>query len=246
MATVVYCIAPSHDRAVRICNRLVTEGFLPSDISLIHRDSRSAHEIKISDSSKMPEGAATGAGAGLLFGGALGWAAGIGALAIPGFGPLIAAGPILGFLSGASVGGTLGGLTGALVGAGIPEYEAQQFEGRLKDGSALIAVHASNDDRADRANKIFTDEQAESIWTGSEAAMPDESSGTTRTGMPRTTTHHADPRGLPPTVGPVGVPGSPAPLNETPPHLHSPSGQLPPTVNPYGGPGATATPQRRK
>src|SRR6185436_19159437 len=93
---------------------------------------------------KAPEGAATGAGTGAAVGGALGWLAGIGALAIPGLGPLIAAGPIMAALSGAAVGGTLGGITGALIGMGIPEFEAKRFEGKIKGGSALVSVHTDN------------------------------------------------------------------------------------------------------
>ena len=81
-----------------------------------------AHE----HNTKAPEGAATGAGTGALVGGTLGWLAGIGTLAIPGVGPLIAAGPIMAALSGAAVGGTVGGVSGALIGMGIPEYEAKR------------------------------------------------------------------------------------------------------------------------
>ena len=97
---------------------------------------------------------------------------GIGALAIPGVGPLIAAGPILAALSGAAIGGTVGGPTGALVGLGIPEYEAQQYEGKLREGNIFLCVHAQDSTEAAKARKILTEEKAESISTGSEAAVP--------------------------------------------------------------------------
>jgi len=97
--------------------------------------------------------------------------AGIGALAIPGVGPLIAAGPILATLTGLAVGGTVGGASGALIGLGIPEYEAKQYEGKLRDGHILLCVHAHDSTEAAKARKIVTDEKAESISTGSEAAV---------------------------------------------------------------------------
>jgi len=171
MTACVYCLTKTDDQAIRIANRLKTSGFSPSDISILTPD-RGVRELAHDNSTKAPEGAATGASTGALLGGALGWMAGIGALAIPGVGPLIAAGPILGALSGLAVGGTVGGVTGALVGLGIPEYEAKQFEGRLREGHILMCVHTDDSKEAAKARKIFADEKAESISTGSEAAVP--------------------------------------------------------------------------
>jgi len=170
MGTVVYCLAPNESSAVRIANRLYSSGFAASDISMIQPQATGAREIGHDNSTKAPEGAAAGASAGALLGGALGWAAGIGALAIPGLGPLIAAGPILATLSGLAAGGTVGGITGALVGTGIPEYEAQQYEGRLRQGHILLAVHAADSDQASRARQVMTEEKGESISTGSEVS----------------------------------------------------------------------------
>jgi hypothetical protein len=171
MATCVYCIAKTDDQAVRIANRLRQSGFSPSDISILAPD-RGVRDLGHENSTKAPEGAATGAGTGALLGGALGWLAGVGALAIPGVGPLIAAGPILATLSGAALGGTVGGATGALVGLGIPEYEAQQYEGRLREGNILMCVHAEDSAEAQRVRKIFSEEKAEHVSTGSEASVP--------------------------------------------------------------------------
>src|SRR5205814_5546904 len=107
----------------------------------------SAHETQ----TKAPEGTTTGAVAGGVVGGTLGLLAGIGALAIPGLGPFIAAGPIMATLAGMGAGGVVGGLVGALVGMGIPEYEAKRYEGRVKEGGILMSVHADNSDWTKRA-----------------------------------------------------------------------------------------------
>jgi hypothetical protein len=173
MGTTVYCIAQSEAQAIRIANRLRSSGFTPDDISMLYPDRDGVRELGHENTTKAPEGAATGATSGAVIGGALGWLAGIGALAIPGVGPLIAAGPILATLSGLAVGGTVGGLSGALIGAGIPEYEAQQYEGRLRAGHILLSVHADDSEEAARVREIFSEEQAEDISTGSEASVPD-------------------------------------------------------------------------
>ena len=172
MATSVYCIATSEAQAIRIANRLRSSGFTPDDISMLYPDRDGARDLATQNSTKAPEGAATGASAGAVLGGALGWLAGIGALAIPGVGPLIAAGPILAALSGAAIGGTVGGLTGALVGMGIPEYEAKQYESKLRAGNILMSVHVDDTEEARLVRQIMTEEKAEDISTGSEAAVP--------------------------------------------------------------------------
>jgi len=168
----VYCLAQSEAQAARIADRLRTDGFTPGDISVLFPDKRSTRDFAVDNSTKMPEGAAVGATTGAAVGGALGWMAGIGALAIPGLGPLIAAGPIMAALSGMAAGGTLGGLSGALVGMGVPEYEAQRYEGKLKEGHLLISVHTDTSEESARVRKIFTEEKAEAISTGSETSVP--------------------------------------------------------------------------
>src|SRR5436190_4240686 len=121
---------------------LQAAGFRNTDISVLFPENEGTKDFAHEKHTKAPEGTATGAGAGAVIGGGLGWLAGIGALAIPGVGPLIAAGPIMAALTGAAVGGTIGGVTGALIGLGIPEYEAKRFEGEIKGGRVLIAVHS--------------------------------------------------------------------------------------------------------
>jgi hypothetical protein len=126
--------------------------------------------LLIEKNTKAPEGAATGAGTGAVVGGTLGWLAGIGALAIPGVGPLIAAGPIVAALAGVGVGGAVGGLTGALVGMGIPEYEAKRYEGRVKEGGILLSVHCDSSDWTKKAKEILESTGADDVSSTGEAS----------------------------------------------------------------------------
>jgi hypothetical protein len=119
-------------------------GFRNTDISVLFPENIGTKDFAHEKNTKAPEGTATGAGTGAIVGGTLGWLAGIGALAIPGVGPLIAAGPIVAALTGVGLGGAIGGITGALVGMGIPEYEAKRYEGRVKEGGILRSVHSDN------------------------------------------------------------------------------------------------------
>src|SRR5947207_9425806 len=134
MSTSVFCTA-TIAQADAIIRNLQAAGFSGNDISVLMADKAGTRDFAVQHNTKAPEGAATGAGTGAVLGGALGWLAGIGALAIPGLGPFIAAGPIMAALGGAAVGGTAGGLTGALVGLGIPEYEAKQYDSKLRQGN---------------------------------------------------------------------------------------------------------------
>jgi hypothetical protein len=168
MAKAVFCTVKSDVVAADIVGRLKDAGFSNNDISVLMSEGSRSKEFAMDNQTKAPEGAATGAGTGAVLGGVLGWLTGIGALAIPGLGPLIAAGPIMAALSGAAVGGAVGGLTGALIGMGIPEFEAKRYEGRLKAGNILIAVHSENSTETERAKTIFTAANAEDIATSSE------------------------------------------------------------------------------
>jgi hypothetical protein len=172
MSSCVYAIATSDAQAVRIATRLKASGFTPSDISILAPDRSGTRDLGHENSTKAPEGAVTGGGTGAILGGALGWLAGIGALAIPGVGPLIAAGPILAALSGAALGGAVGGTTGALIGLGIPEYEAQQYESKLRGGNILLCIHVDDSEEAGLVRQIMAEEKAEDISTGSEATVP--------------------------------------------------------------------------
>lgn len=170
--TQVFCIAKSHQQAEQIVQRLQTAGFPSDEISILLPDTEGKHDIGHVKATKAPEGTATGATAGGVTGGVLGLLAGIGALAIPGVGPFIAAGPIMAALGGAAIGGTTGGIVGGLIGLGIPEIEAKRYEHKLKTGNYLIAVHADGD-REDVAKDIFKKAGAEDITSSSMATTPD-------------------------------------------------------------------------
>ena len=152
-------------------DRLRSAGFSNDDISVLMADSAGSKEFATEKNTKAPEGAAAGAGVGGAAGGTLGLLAGIGALAIPGVGPLIAAGPIMGALAGLGVGGAVGGLVGALVGMGIPEYEAKRYEGRVKDGGILLSVHCDSSEEISRAKEILKSTGAEDIASSGEKAV---------------------------------------------------------------------------
>lgn len=134
---------------------LQNNGFRMSDISLLLPQETGSQDFIHTKSTKAPEGAAAGAGTGAVLGGALGLLAGIGALAIPGFGPFIAAGPIMASLAGIGVGGALGVVGGALIGYGIPEYEAKRYEGFIKEGGILISVHVDDSNWAEKAESLL-------------------------------------------------------------------------------------------
>jgi hypothetical protein len=172
MKSSVYCIATTEGQADRIVRELQTVGFSNDDISVLFPDTRGSRDLGHEKHTKAPEGATTGAGTGGLVGGALGWLAGIGTLAIPGVGPFIAAGPILAALSGAAVGATVGGLTGGLIGAGIPEYEAKRYEGKLASGNILISVHCGTREECKRVKDIFERAGAEDVSDSGEASTP--------------------------------------------------------------------------
>ncbi|HLK18022.1 MAG TPA: hypothetical protein VKT81_03665 [Bryobacteraceae bacterium] len=149
---------------------LRTAGFRGTDISVLMPENVGTKDFVHKKDTKAPEGATTGVASGAVIGGALGWLAGIGALAIPGLGPFIAAGPIMGLLAGAGAGGAVGGVAGALIGMGIPEYEAKRYEGRVKSGGILLSVHCDNSDWVKRAKQILEQTGAEEISEAGEAA----------------------------------------------------------------------------
>jgi hypothetical protein len=171
MAQAVFCLARTEAQAITIVDRLKATGFSANDISVLFPDKTGTKDFAHEHHTKAPEGAAAGAGTGGILGGALGWLVGIGALAIPGLGPFIAAGPIMAALSGAAAGAALGGIAGALIGLGIPEYEAKRYEGKVKEGHILISVHTENRTERTRAREIFEQLGAEDVADTSEARV---------------------------------------------------------------------------
>jgi hypothetical protein len=163
----IYSSLPNADNAT---DTLVRSGFPAADISALLPDNLGTKEIGTQKATKAPEGAATGAGSGAVLGGALGLLAGIGALAIPGVGPFIAAGPIMAALAGVGVGGAVGGFTGALIGLGIPEYEAKRYEGRIQKGGILLSVHCDTSEEIKRAKEVMKNTGAEDISSTGESS----------------------------------------------------------------------------
>jgi hypothetical protein len=145
------------------------ENFRNTDISVLFPENQGTKDFAHEKHTKAPEGAATGAGSGAVIGGTLGWLTGIGALAIPGLGPFIAAGPIVAALAGVGVGGAIGGITGALIGMGIPEYEAKRYEGRVKEGGILLSVHCDDSNWTKRAKEILERTGAQDVSSSGEA-----------------------------------------------------------------------------
>jgi hypothetical protein len=160
---VVYGICTNRNILEACVEGLKTEGFPPGDVAFLAPESLGHSGLTTEKASKAPEGAAAGAGSGLLLGGALGWFVGVGALAIPGVGPLIAAGPILAALAGAGVGSAVGSVAGGLVGMGIPEYEAKRYEGSIKKGGTLVSVHCQTVEHRNQAKKILLASGAEDV-----------------------------------------------------------------------------------
>jgi hypothetical protein len=169
--TAVFGIYPSVEQAERAVDALVLANFSNSDVSVLLPDNQSSRDFAHEKHTKAPEGTTTGVAAGGTIGGTLGLLAGIGALAIPGVGPFIAAGPIMGALAGIGVGGAVGGLVGALMGLGVPEYEAKRYEGRIKAGGVLLSVHCDTSDEITRAKDLLKRTGAEDVSSAGEQAV---------------------------------------------------------------------------
>jgi hypothetical protein len=175
--TAVFGIYATPGTAEAAVDHLLAKGFSNAAISVLLPDDESTRAFAHEKNTKAPEGTTAGVTTGGVVGGTLGLLAGIGALAIPGVGPLIAAGPIMATLAGVGVGGVVGGLVGALVGMGIPEYEAKRYEGAVKGGGTLLSVHCDTSDQVDAAKTALKETGARDISSSSEAGSNDKSGG---------------------------------------------------------------------
>jgi hypothetical protein len=174
MDRAVICIVRNESTARDVVDRLRAAGFAGDDVSVLFPDQSGTRDFAHEKNTKAPEGATAGGVTGGLLGGVTGWLVGIGTLAIPGLGPFVAAGPILAALSGAAAGAAVGGLTGALIGMGIPEYEARQYEGKLREGNILISVHTEDRVQRDAVKEIFERAGAEDVRVTGEDAVDDD------------------------------------------------------------------------
>lgn len=162
----IYHDRPSAEEAV---DTLRAAGFRSTDVSVLFQENQGSKDFAHEKNTKAPEGATAGGIVGGITGGVLGWLTGIGALAIPGLGPLIAAGPIVAALAGVGAVGAVGGIIGGLAGIGVPEYEAKRYEGRIKQGGILLSVHCDNDDWVKRAKELLRHTGAEDIGSAGES-----------------------------------------------------------------------------
>lgn len=171
---VVVGLAPSYAQAEQLVAELERAGFSRDDISALFPDQRSSRDFAHEKNTKAPEGTVAGGTTGGVVGGTLGLLAGMGALAIPGVGPLIAAGPIMAALSGAAAGAAVGGLAGALIGLGVPELEAKRYEGKVKDGNILLSVHVEDSAERARAKRVLQKGGADDVAVAGEASPPSQ------------------------------------------------------------------------
>jgi hypothetical protein len=166
--TAVFGIYPNRTSVEEAVDHLRAAGFRSTDVSVLFSDNQGTKDFAHEKNTKAPEGAATGVLSGGLAGGVLGWLTGIGALAIPGLGPLVAAGPIVAALAGAGALGAVGGMIGALAGMGVPEYEAKRYEGRVREGGVLLSVHCDNADWVKRAKEMLVQTGASDVASAGE------------------------------------------------------------------------------
>jgi len=141
------------ETATAVVDDLVKAGFHRNSISLIANDADKKYSSYV-DHDTAGDGAAAGAGIGAAVGGLGGLLLGLGALAIPGIGPVIAAGPIVAALTGAGVGAVTGGIIGALVDMGVPEESAHEYAESVRRGNVLVTAQVA-DNRVDEATRIM-------------------------------------------------------------------------------------------
>jgi hypothetical protein len=168
--TAVFGIYPTYSATEAAVDALRAGGFRSEDVSVLFPENLGNKDLAHTKSTKAPEGAAAGGISGAVIGGTLGWLAGIGAIAIPGIGPLIAAGPIVAALAGVGAGGAVAGVAGALIGLDIPEYEAKRYEGRVRSGGILLSVHTDDSEWTKRAKELLERTGAEDIASTTEAS----------------------------------------------------------------------------
>lgn len=167
----VYGVYSEREQLEKAVEKLKDQGFNSADISVVFPDKGRTERFAMQHNTKAPEGATIGGGTGMVTGGVLGWLAGIGTLAIPGIGPLLAAGPIVAALAGAGVGGAVGGLAGALIGMGVPELEAKRYEKEIREGRMLLSVRCDDPRFRTSARSILQSTGAKDIFqTGEKLA----------------------------------------------------------------------------
>ncbi len=171
--TAAFGMYPDKVSAEEAVMAFLRAGFRSTDVSFLQPENTGTKDLAHVKNTKAPEGAVTGLIPGAIAGAALGWLAGLGLLMVPRMEPitsaLIAAGPILSALAGLGVGSVLGAFIGALFGAGIPEYEARRYQGRVRNRGVLFSVHCDNSVWVKRARKLLRDTGSTHVAIRSEA-----------------------------------------------------------------------------
>lgn len=157
MSKTVVGLFEDYEGATRLAAALETNGFAERDVSFVanHAANGEAHTAAERREQAQEDGVAAGTGIGAALGGGVGVALAFGVLAIPGIGPIIAAGPLVAAFAGAGVGAAAGGLVGALTASGVPEEDAGHFAEGVRRGGTLVSV-TTDDDRAQTAADIMT------------------------------------------------------------------------------------------
>ena len=165
MAKAVFGIAKNEGQAGGIMCLLRAAGFSDTAVSVLYPEERRNADFSNEQHTKTFVGAAAGATVGALFGIFVNWMASSGALAIPGLGRVIAAGPILAALEGAASGAAAGAFTGALIAMGISEHNTKLCQGNVREGDILMSVHTKGSREQMLATELFADAGAESVVT---------------------------------------------------------------------------------
>jgi len=166
--TAIYGIFVTPSSLEAAVDALTSAGISLNGLSLLMSDKGGWQDFTSGGAAKHSDPSAPGAGVGGALGGLVGLLVGLGALVIPGAGPLVAAGPMMASLAGLTVGGALGGLVSALVDLGLPEYEAKLYDGRLKDGAVLLSVHCLSIGQVDTAKDVLKANGAEDLASSGE------------------------------------------------------------------------------
>jgi hypothetical protein len=186
----VFGVYDTWEHAKSAIHELEQRGFSHRDISLlVHAENGTKDALAPEKHTQSPKGMTAGASTGAILGGGLGLLAGLGSLVVPGVGPMLAFGPILGALSGIGMGGAAGGVVGAFIGVGFPKHQADYLHEVVQNGGILVSVHVVDSELKKEVHEILSRTGASEIGTSEREAISsvDDISPTfaTRAGSPK-------------------------------------------------------------